>query len=410
MELVPGLYEELVTVGLDRDLRRLPAERHVVRGPVDEAESPDVLAGHVARPRRSRHRLRAVPAPHRKRDRLPPATRARSAPGAGQVLPDRAGFHRSPAHPFPVRPAAARAYWVSRDALPTTVRAGFPFLPAGCHIDLDPVAADIVLRNVRSQVGVTKLALAADVRSHRQVSLAEYLRHSGRELGDIYCNGGSWTALCRAAGLTAPPAGPDDDALPGRLSRLAHTDDPERLDGYRHLVAGPAPPEVHALTPRQQRLAAMLVFTFRPDGGGHASYDAALEQLWRHPAIRAELTELLGLAAEDTRHVTLQLPGAFEPCPLGAARPVQPRGTARRPRCDLPRSPPVARPRRGAVGGSHNADVFTFALHKSERDYSSTTMYRDYAISPSLVHWESQSTTGVDSPTGQRYLHHSERA
>ncbi len=31
-------------------------------------------------------------------------------------------------------------------------------------------------------------------------------------------------------------------------------------------------------------------------------------------------------------------------------------------------------------------------------------MYRDYPISPTLFHWESQSTTTVQSPTGQRYL------
>jgi len=43
-------------------------------------------------------------------------------------------------------------------------------------------------------------------------------------------------------------------------------------------------------------------------------------------------------------------------------------------------------------------------LKKSERDYSPTTMYRDHAISPSLFHWESQSRTTPESPTGQRYL------
>lgn len=32
------------------------------------------------------------------------------------------------------------------------------------------------------------------------------------------------------------------------------------------------------------------------------------------------------------------------------------------------------------------------------------TMYADYPISPTLVHWESQSTTSVASKTGQRYL------
>ena len=33
-------------------------------------------------------------------------------------------------------------------------------------------------------------------------------------------------------------------------------------------------------------------------------------------------------------------------------------------------------------------------------------MYQDYAISPDLFHWESQSVTSVASKTGQRYLNH----
>ena len=37
---------------------------------------------------------------------------------------------------------------------------------------------------------------------------------------------------------------------------------------------------------------------------------------------------------------------------------------------------------------------------------SPTTRYRDYAISPKLIHWESQSTTRADSETGLRYRNH----
>src|SRR5713101_6275760 len=33
----------------------------------------------------------------------------------------------------------------SRKDLAEQIRTGFPFLPAGCHMELDPVAADIVL-------------------------------------------------------------------------------------------------------------------------------------------------------------------------------------------------------------------------------------------------------------------------
>ncbi|MCA1788220.1 MAG: DUF3427 domain-containing protein [Desulfobacteraceae bacterium] len=38
-----------------------------------------------------------------------------------------------------------------------------------------------------------------------------------------------------------------------------------------------------------------------------------------------------------------------------------------------------------------------------------TTMYADYPISRSLLHWESQSNTALDSPTGQNLVHHTAR-
>ena len=39
--------------------------------------------------------------------------------------------------------------------------------------------------------------------------------------------------------------------------------------------------------------------------------------------------------------------------------------------------------------------MFFVTLTKSEADYSPTTMYADYPISPTLFHWESQSTTAL---------------
>src|SRR5699024_5785132 len=54
-------------------------------------------------------------------------------------------------------------------------------------------------------------------------------------------------------------------------------------------------------------------------------------------------------------------------------------------------------------------DVFFVTLNKSEKDYSPSTLYEDYAINERLFHWQSQSQTSEQSPTGQRYIHHKER-
>lgn len=45
-------------------------------------------------------------------------------------------------------------------------------------------------------------------------------------------------------------------------------------------------------------------------------------------------------------------------------------------------------------------------IDKTTGQFSPTTRYRDYAISPTLVHWESQSSTRAESETGRRYQDH----
>ena len=49
-------------------------------------------------------------------------------------------------------------------------------------------------------------------------------------------------------------------------------------------------------------------------------------------------------------------------------------------------------------------DVFFVTLNKADKDYSPTTMYNDYSISESLFHWQSQSTTAENSPTGKSWM------
>jgi hypothetical protein len=59
-----------------------------------------------------------------------------------------------------------------------------------------------------------------------------------------------------------------------------------------------------------------------------------------------------------------------------------------------------------AWSGSAAGIAFFVTLQKTEKDYSPTTMYEDYLISSEQFHWQSQSGTSAESPTGQRYIRH----
>jgi hypothetical protein len=54
------------------------------------------------------------------------------------------------------------------------------------------------------------------------------------------------------------------------------------------------------------------------------------------------------------------------------------------------------------------ADLFAFTLDKTCGQFSPITRYKDYAISRSLIHWETQSATRAESDTGLRYQRYEE--
>ncbi|MGH9170705.1 MAG: DUF3427 domain-containing protein [Acidimicrobiales bacterium] len=281
---------------------------------------------------------------------------------------------------------------------------GFPFLPAGSSIQLDRVARELVLENVRAQVGLRRPQLIEDIRSYGDVSLVDYLRESGQAPAVIY-RGESWTALRRAAGLTVPGPGPDEKRFLRRVARFLHVDDQERLAVWSECLAAPGPPVMNSLGKREERLLLMLFFTLWRDGGRFADYAAGWAQLWENPAVREEIRQVLDVAATRIGNVPVRL-AAMDSVPLWVhCRYSLDELLAAVGRASL--SGPPSNDREGVrLAVEERADVFTFTLAKSERDYSPTTLYRDYAISRDLVHWESQSTTSSESPTGRRYINH----
>src|SRR5439155_7330189 len=133
------------------------------------------------------------------------------------------------------------------------------FLPAGCHMELDPVAREIVLRSIRQAIPSDWKAKCDELRSLGDVPLGVYLEETGLELEDLYAGHRSWSALRRAVGLPTEEAGPHEDTLLRAVGRLLHVDDSERIDAYRSVAANGSPPDPRALDERERRYARMLI-------------------------------------------------------------------------------------------------------------------------------------------------------
>ena len=294
----------------------------------------------------------------------------------------------------------------SRKDIERQVTQGFPFLPAGCHLELDSVAQEVVLRSIRESIPTAWRDRCREFGELGEATLAEYLDETGLELDDLYAGGHSWSEMRRAVGLSAADLGPDESALLRAVGRMLHVDDEERLKAYARFVTERVPPQFAELSTREARLLRMLVASLtnrRPS----TPIQEAVNHLWQHPQVLSELRAVLGRLGGRTDHL-------HQPLGVGGNVPLQVH--ARYTRNEILAAFGTgsgARPNTWQTGvwwdEPSQSDLFAFTLDKSSGAFSPTTRYRDYALSPDRIHWESQSATSAESKVGQRYIHHLER-
>ncbi|KGM57829.1 helicase [Lysobacter arseniciresistens ZS79] len=297
----------------------------------------------------------------------------------------------------------------TRKQLEKQIESGFPFLPSGCHMQLDAVATETVLQNIRQSLPSTWPAKARELQrvaeTTSEITLKRFLDESGLSLEDVYSNNHCWSDLLEAGGLPTLPVGPEERALRRALGRLLHLDDEARIKQYRAFAQAVQPPDIRTEDLRTRRLFHMLATVLTESVRAvDESLDDAASLIWKHPQVLQELNELMQVLAQRIDHV--QTPLSTHPeVPLY----VHARYTRREILAAFGDGENLKVPEwREGVRWLPDAqvDLLAFTLDKASGHFSPTTRYRDYAISRELIHWESQSGTRADSDTGLRYQQH----
>lgn len=287
---------------------------------------------------------------------------------------------------------------VGRKELAEQIEADFPFLPSGCSIELDRVSKEIILDNVARSIRLTRRSLATELKESGARGLADFLEQAGLELIELYRGGRTFSELRRAVGLPCLDAGLEEEALGRGIGRLIHVDDIGRIRAWSRWLRGEGP--------ASEALRRMLLVPLLGRVGERAAGDLGpLEaRLRAHPAIVAELLEVLDLLRAQLTHTTM-------PFVHPARVPLQVHGTYRLDEVmsafgDV-RGGGLYRPREGVhFDESSGCNLLFVTLQKDEDDYSPTTMYADYALSPTRFHWQSQSGTRPTDKKGRRHVHH----
>lgn len=294
--------------------------------------------------------------------------------------------------------------------LKRSVEDDFPVLPIGCAMRLDEKTREQVLASVRRSLGGRYQPVVQFVEAEGPRRLAAMLDAFDWEPEDLYRRrDGKWTwaALQSAAGHRPEPGAGEGAVLRG-LGSLLHLDDPARLDTWSRWLARPTAPEVSALGAHDRRLATMLHFALRGVQQAHAGpLQRSLDLLWAMPSVRDELAQLLAVLAERAAHVEpplaqppglpLVLHGRYQRDEVLAALDVLD-----------PERPHSAQS--GVVPArDHRALALFITVEKSTQHYAPTTMYRDGALSPRIMMWDSPNSAGPDTSLGRDLLHHAAR-
>lgn len=288
------------------------------------------------------------------------------------------------------------------------VENGFSQLPKGCFIQLEKQAKEYILRNVKSSQNTRNNLMAKmkyfEANTEQELTLANFLNHYHLSLYDFYGKSGD-RSFCRMkvqAGLADDFEFPNEKTLTKRISKLFHLNSRKFLQFIINYIKNST-----IQSSEEQLMLAMLYYTFyqkHPKDEGFESIEGGMDSILSIEQFKREILEIVDYLYESIDLMEKENDLHFE-CPLGVhSKYTTAQVLAALGYYNEEKSPTF---REGVKHfADHHLDIFFITLNKSEKEFSPSTLYEDYAINERLFHWQTQSGVKADSKTAKRYITH----
>lgn len=284
---------------------------------------------------------------------------------------------------------------------------GFPWLPAGCLIRLDERASDVVLNNIKDTLLQQRPKIIQALASlYQQKGDGLRLQHMMDWLhfddpDTLLKHGLPSNLIAEAKGVPLPDLKPYEKSLIRGLRHLLLAEDRDLLAAFLKAVkTGNVP----AGADQEMVMLAVSLFygSTRPNGG----WEAGLNFILSHEGLSRDVLDVLQWRLDRLRPAQHQrFPALSGSLALHASYTREQillalgKGSFTKPFTH----------REGVLYvEERGVDAFFVTIKKTNKGFSPSTLYEDYAVNQELFHWQSQSTTSPESPTGQRYIQHSE--
>ncbi|HEY8804095.1 MAG TPA: DUF3427 domain-containing protein [Clostridium sp.] len=291
---------------------------------------------------------------------------------------------------------------------------GFLNLPKGCYIHLEKQAKEYILRNIKD-ARVTRANLISKLKyfegdTGKELTLSNFLEHYNYTLYDMYGKSGnrSFSRMKVEAGLRQNYEIKDEEVMTKRLKNLFHINSRKLIEFVINVLTRGVKLEGIEFNKEEKLMLGMIHYSFyleAPEKLGVNTFEKALDALYKDNKV------IIEEAMEILQYNYLHIDFVDKVLDLGFICPIDLH-------CAYSRDQIMAaleyfnenKKPTFREGVKHfkekKLDAFFITLNKSEKDYSPSTLYDDYAINEKLFHWQSQSRTTVESEMGQRYINH----
>lgn len=285
------------------------------------------------------------------------------------------------------------------------IKEGFISLPKGCYVQLEKQAAKYVLENIKKSIS-SKLGLLSRISSFaeesgQELNLVNFLNYYNIKPRQIYSKKVTFDELVRTALSKAESQDKLKVSAYKILSRLCTIDSPKWVAFLRRELPRVESCSWDTLSKEEQLMWKMLYVSIWEKPTETFGFADVIEGIVEFKKNNDMYNELLQLLEYSFDHIDIigQAPAVNYECPLEV-------------HCTYTRAQILAgldflenyTVSEGVKYLSElDTDVFFTTLNKSNKYYSPSTAYHDYSINEHLFHWQSQSTTSEESPTGKRY-------
>ncbi|MBF0349646.1 MAG: DUF3427 domain-containing protein [SAR324 cluster bacterium] len=302
----------------------------------------------------------------------------------------------------------------SQGSIVSEIEQNFPHLPLGCSIVLQKKAREVILNNIKNAI-VNQKKLIDWIRSYREhthlpLTLKNFLKiNPSVTLEDIYKTkievGGGWSRLCVKAGVLQKELNPkvEKSVYKGIANRLLQSTSRSYLRFVTALVSNKF--QWNTENEIENQMALMFHYDFWQENGlklGFSSLQESLFELGKDPILVDELHQIVSLILDS-------LDFAEYPMNLGYPNALQVHARYSRDQIlsslGEHRFDKKSNSREGVLEiKNRNLEILFVTLQKSEKKFSPTTLYHDYALSEHLFHWQSQNSARPDRGKGLSYI------